>query len=239
MKKALTQINWFRILFFYAAILGATYLSRLLPNVLQIFLGYFTDTFFPWNYNHGIAVLLVTFVFYRFSKQKSHFSLLGNKKLKSLVFPLLLFAGYTIYGISNHQGMDKHLWALMFCGFTLVYDLMEEYAWRGYLIDELGKLAWAIKALISGVVWAVWHLLIFTDFDQFGGFGIFLLLCIVFSFLLTFSVVRTQSILVAATLHALLIKTNIVTLVLLIVFLVMLLTWNYSFEKLEKRRRVD
>lgn len=236
MKKALTQVNWYRILFFYGAILLATFLSRLLPNVLQIFLGFFTDKFFPWNFNHGIAVLLVTFLFYRFSKQKSEFSLLGNRKLKSLVFPLLLFAGYTIYGISNDQGIDKHLWALVFCGFTLMYDLMEEYAWRGYLIEALGKLAWVIKALISGVVWAIWHLLIFKDFNQFGGFAIFMLFCIVFSFLLTFSVIRTKSILVAATLHALLIRTHIVTLILFLVFLLLLLTWNTTKAQWQKSR---
>ena len=103
---------------------------------------------------------------------------------------------------------------------------MEEYTWRGYLIENLGKLNLIIKGLISGIFWAVWHVFIFNDFEQYGGFYLFLIFCIVFSILLTFSVLKTKSLIVPATIHTLLIKTNIVTLICLIVFLIILTTWN-------------
>lgn len=235
MIKALKQVEWWKILLFYSIILLATFLARLLPNVLQLILSYFSDKYYPWNFNHGFAVLLVTFFFYKYSKRKTEFSLLGNQKYKSIIFPIILCAGYAYYGIPNDQGVNPHIWALLFCVFTLMYDLMEEYAWRGYLIENLGPLVWSAKAVISGVFWAVWHLLIFQNFDQFGGFWIFLLLCIVFSFLLTFSVIRTKSILVAATLHALMIRSNFVTLACLIIYLLRLFTWNKGLKILRNR----
>ncbi|WP_394358580.1 CPBP family glutamic-type intramembrane protease [Flavobacterium agricola] len=48
-----------------------------------------------------------------------------------------------------------HFWAFLCCFFTLIYDLMEEYAWRGYLIKNLEKLSLVIKSIISGTFWAV------------------------------------------------------------------------------------
>ena len=70
---------------------------------------------------------------------------------------------------------------------------------------------WLVKSIITGIFWAIWHLLIFNNFSQFCGFAGFMLLCIVFSFVLTFLTIRTNSIIAPATLHALLGKTNLVT----------------------------
>lgn len=229
--KELKKVYWARTILFYALILIGTYFSRKLPNLLNIVLRQISDIHFPWNYNHGIIILLISFLFYRFSKIKQEITLLGNNKARSILFPIILSIGYSIYGISNDQGVDKHLWALLFCVFTFVYDLMEEYTWRGYLIESLGKIHFIFKSLISGVFWAIWHLFIFKDFEQYGGFGIFLIFCIVFSFILTFSALRTKSIIVPATIHALLIRTNMVTLICFIIFMLFLLTWDWKIKR--------
>ncbi|WP_257468054.1 CPBP family glutamic-type intramembrane protease [Empedobacter falsenii] len=97
--------------------------------------------------------------------------------------------------------------------------------------DALGNIFWIIKSIITGIFWAVWHLFIFKDFDQFGGFGIFMLLCIVFSFVLTFSTIRTKSIIVPATIHALMAKTNLATLIIFVIILALLFVWNKIFER--------
>lgn len=124
----LKNINWLKIISFYLVILITTYLARKLPNLLRSFLGIFTEIHFPWNFNHGFAILIVTALFYKFySPKKSELSILGNNKLKSLIFPIVLIVGYTLYGFKNDQGINEHLWAFIFCLFTLVYDLMEEY----------------------------------------------------------------------------------------------------------------
>ncbi|CDT01572.1 conserved hypothetical protein [Sphingobacterium sp. PM2-P1-29] len=57
------KVNWFLILSFYGLILILTYFSRKLPNVLQSVIHAFTNLEVNWNYNHGIAILLVSFLF--------------------------------------------------------------------------------------------------------------------------------------------------------------------------------
>ncbi|MDY3547571.1 CPBP family intramembrane metalloprotease [Riemerella anatipestifer] len=226
----LKKVNWLKVLLFYGILLLSTFLARKLPNILQIILGKFTEINIPWNYNHGIAVLVVSFIFYKFSDIKSRYSLFGTNKLKSVLFPIVLLTGYTIHGIENEEGINPHFWAFVFCLFTLIYDIMEEYTWRGYLIENLGKTNLVIKSLISGVFWGIWHLLIFRDFEQYGGFGIFLVFCILFSLLLTFSILRTKSIIVPSTIHALLIRTNIVTLICFLIYVVLLFTWTKKLK---------
>lgn len=218
--------KWLYLLVFYCIILGATYISRQLPNFLQFVLELFTDVYFPWNFNHGIAVLIITSLFYHFHLKKRTFSFFGTSKLLSIVFPIILMTTYGIIGFKNDQGINEHLWAIVFCLFSLIYNLMEEYAWRAYFNDHLTGINIWIKSIISGIFWAVWHLLIFKDFDQYGGFHIFLLFCIIFSILLNLSILKTRSILVAASVHAVLIKTNIATAAIGILFLLLIIFWN-------------
>lgn len=220
------KVNWLRIFSFYGLILIATYFSKKLPNIIQKVIYSLTDLQVNWNYNHGIAILIISLLFYRFSTVKSEYSILGDNKLKSLLFPLILFVAYSIYGISNQHGVNEHLWAFIFCLFTLLYDIMEEYTWRGYLIESLGKIQLLIKGIITGIFWAIWHLLIFNNFDQYGGFGVFLAFSIIFSLILTFSVSKTKAFLIPATIHALLIRTNMVTLICFVIFAIILFTWN-------------
>ena len=214
------------VILFYVVILLTTYLSRQLPNGLQFLLFKITGLNLPFNYNHGIAVLLTSFLFYKFSTIKQRISLLGNKDYLSLIFPAILFIGYSILGFENNYGVNKHLWAFVFCVATLIYDLMEEYAWRGYLIESLSSVRFWIKAVLSGVLWACWHFLIFENFNQFGGFTYFLIFSIIFSIILTYSTIKTKSIIVPATLHATLSRTNYVTLALFGIYFLVLILWD-------------
>lgn len=158
------ETNWLKILFFYGVILIGTYLARKLPNILNLFLEQITDIPFSFNYNHGFVTLIVAVLFYRFGDVKQRITLLGNNKIKSLLFPIILFVCYSAFGINNSHGVDKHFWAFIFCLFAFIYNLMEEYAWRGYLIDSLVKLNYALKSIISGIFL---EYLAFIDFQQF------------------------------------------------------------------------
>lgn len=231
LTKQVKEINWLRIVLFYGIVLGGTFLARKLPNVLNLLLEKITDIPFSFNFNHGLVTLIVALLFYQFSGVKQSITLLGDKGIKSLLFPAVLFVCYGIYGMGNDYEVNRHLWALLFCAFALVYNIMEEYAWRGYLIDSLGNLNVVFKSILSGVFWSVWHLLVFNNFDQYGGFWIFFAFCIVFSFLLTLAVFRTKSILVAATIHAFIIQINLAALMCVILFVLLLLTWNKQWVR--------
>jgi membrane protease YdiL (CAAX protease family) len=225
------EINWLRIFTFYIFILIGTFLVQKIPNLLHLATDKYLEFNLPWNINHGIIIFIISILFYKFSTIKTEISFLGKEKFKNLLFPVMLFTGYSMYGFRNNYEINEHLWAFLFCSVTIVYDIMEEYTWRGYLNDSLGKIQWIIKSIITGIVWTFWHLLIFGNFDQFGGFAIFMLLCIVFSFVLTFSVIKTNSIIVPATIHALFAKTNIVTLILFVIFIIILILWNKKRKK--------
>lgn len=228
--ESIKRTNWLRIALFYGLVLLGTFAMRKLPNIFQLATKGLFSFPLPWNMNHGFIILIISAFFYALSKVVSTVTLFGPDKIKSLLFPLLLFTGYGIYGFKNSYGVDKHLWALLFCLFTLLYDIMEEFTWRGYLNDSLDELKWPIRSVITGIFWAIWHLLIFDNFSQFGGFSGFVLLCIVFSFVLTFSTIRTNSIIAPATLHALMGKTNLVTLILFILFILLLLFWKKKIK---------
>lgn len=226
LKESIKSIRWKNVLLFYGIVLVGTYGVRKLPNLLQLALAQITDIHFSFNYNHGIFIALIAWLFYKKSNVQQSITLLGNQPLKALLFPVVLLSAYSITGINNDNGIDKHSWAFLFCGLALLYNLMEEYAWRGYLVDAIGKLPYVLKSLISGITWAIWHLVVFKDFEQYGGFGMFLLFCIVFSYILTFAVQRTKSILVAASLHTFIIQMNVSALICLGIFLALLFTWK-------------
>lgn len=226
LKEATKSVRWKNIFLFYGIVLLGTYGVRKLPNLLQLVLAQITDIPFSFNYNHGIFIAIIAWLFYKKTKVKQEITLLGDHTLKALLFPVILLSAYTITGINNNNGIDRHSWALLFCSMALVYNIMEEYAWRGYLVEALGKLPYVIRSLVSGIFWAIWHLVVFKDFEQYGGFIMFLLFCIVFSFILTFAVQRTKSILVAAAIHAFIIQLNVTALICLAIFLVLLFTWN-------------
>lgn len=170
---------------------------------------------------------MTTIFGYKFFRNNRETTIFGNNSIKSIIFPLLLLIGYSIAGISNNYGINNHVWGLFFISMTLVYDIMEESFWRGYLNDLIKTKHIFIKYIITGFLWAFWHLLIFDNFNQWGGFHIFLLLSILVSFIIGFAVSRTNSILIAASIHALLILQNInVTIICLVTWSVVLITWN-------------
>ncbi|GAA4449025.1 CPBP family intramembrane glutamic endopeptidase [Rurimicrobium arvi] len=235
--KSAPAINLLKILLFYATVLTATYFARKLPNLLELLLGQVTDVQFPFNYNHGLVTAAVALLFYRYGGIRQQITLLGDRPVRSLLFPLVLLGCYTVYGISNHHGMNRHVWAFLFCSLALVYNIMEEYAWRGYLIDSLGRTNYVVKSIVSGVLWSFWHLLVFRSFDQYGGFWIFFALCIVFSFILSFAAERTKSVLVAASIHAFIVQINIVALVCIALFALLLLGWNKQLFRVSGKRK--
>lgn len=224
--ERLPTTPWPRILWFYVLVLCATWVSRKLPNLIQILTAPFTDVPLTFDFNHGFATLIVAVAFYALDGGRKTITLFGDNWRKSLLFPIVLLVCYSSFGIGNRHGIDPHLWAIVFCSFSFAYNILEEYAWRGYLIDRLDTHRFWFKSLVSGVLWGAWHLLVLGDFEQYGGFAVFLVFCVLFSFLLTFATLKTRSIVVAAAMHAFVLRTNMAAAVCLGVFLVLLLTWD-------------
>ena len=230
MKKIIlnsTKTDWKTIIIVYGIVILLTFLFLKLPNGLRELGLLIFDFRLPFNWNHGIALLITMVIRYKYFKTKRETTFLGNNPIKSIIFPIIVLVAYSIVGILNKYGINEHLWGLFFVSMTLVYNIMEESFWRVYLNDLIKPQYHAIKYNITGILWSLWHLLIFEDFNQWGGFHIFLLLSIIVSFIIGFATTRTNSILVAASIHALLISRNLyVTIICFVIWGIMIWTWK-------------
>jgi len=89
--------------------------------------------------------------------------LLGNLPWIPLSMSALALVLLSVVGVDNSYGMNPHWYGLVAAGGTLLYCIMEEYGWRGYLQTELSPLANGLKYVVVGFCWYLWHLTFLTD----------------------------------------------------------------------------
>lgn len=226
------DVKWKATGLFYLLACGLTYVLIQFPNIIKGLWGSLFNFTPNFSWNHGIALFIVSTVAYRIFKVDRKTTFLGNNPYYSLIFAIVFLIAYSMIGFSNDFGINRHLWAFIFCLSTLVYDIFEESAWRGFLNDSLKPTPVWLKGIITGILWSVWHILIFKNFDQFGGFHIFLALSVFVSILMAYATERTNSILVASSIHALLILRDInSTVVCAVIWIGMLVFWNTQLRK--------
>jgi membrane protease YdiL (CAAX protease family) len=92
---------------------------------------------------------------------------------------------------------------------SLARALGEEIGWRGFLVPELSKnVSFTATALISGVVWSVWHfpILIFADYNAgtatWYALTCFTVMVIAISFIFAWMRLKSGSLWTGAMLHA-------------------------------------
>ncbi len=85
----------------------------------------------------------------------------------------------------------------------------EEIGWRGFLVPELSKhFNYTKTSIISGLIWAVWHLpiLLFADYNSgtpaWYGLSCFVVMVIGISFVLTWFRLKSNSLWTGVILHA-------------------------------------
>ncbi|MCB0488407.1 MAG: CPBP family intramembrane metalloprotease [Cyclobacteriaceae bacterium] len=106
------------------------------------------------------AVIAVTLLKKTRSTQISIFGTSKSKGILMAAIPVVLLVAI---GVNNEFEMNAHLYGLIAIIGTLIYCLMEEFGWRGYLQEELRFLTPWPKYLIIGLVWYLWHLTFLTE----------------------------------------------------------------------------
>jgi len=104
----------------------------------------------------GIGPLVGGLVVVKLFKRPNHLKILSLGIWKSLAIigiPMLLFS---LVGIIETG--TPYVNAPKFVGILILYALLEEYGWRGYLQSELSGLKKIYKYLIITILWFVWHL---------------------------------------------------------------------------------
>jgi membrane protease YdiL (CAAX protease family) len=113
------------------------------------------------------------------------------------------------------QGFDPVLYTILkAAGTVLIASVLcfvalfgEEYGWRGYLQDELFKLGRVRGVLLLGVIWGAWHwpaILMGWNYPGYPlpGLVLMVLWCTAFGIVLSYAVLKSGSVLLAAFLHA-------------------------------------
>jgi len=146
-----TKINYFAILTFYTIAIILRYLTNktdLLEGVSSSFLKAILQ---------GIGPAVGAIVAFTVFKIKPALTLKGNYK-KALV-PFLLYWGLPIALILGVEYFSKGTFSSFGVVITiLVYGLLEEIGWRGFLQQELKSLPVFLNVLIVGFLWFIWHL---------------------------------------------------------------------------------
>lgn len=95
-------------------------------------------------------------------KRKTEMTLFGTSKFKSIIMVTIPIIILTLIGVKNDFELESHLYGFIAIIATVLYCIMEEYGWRGYLQEELKTLKPWKKYLIIGFIWYVWHLTFLT-----------------------------------------------------------------------------
>ncbi len=199
-----SQISWRRIAVFMLLatalanifrfdLLGHKAALTVLPDWLAILLSVIAE---------GAGILLAALIARQALRRRGPLSmqLFGNLPwipLSMTAIALVLLAGF---GVNNSYGMNPHLYGLIAACGTLLYCIMEEYGWRGYLQTELAPLTDGLKYVVIGCCWYLWHLTFLTG-ASLGDNLFFLGMMILGSWGIGQVAAATKSILACACFH--------------------------------------
>lgn len=172
-------------------------------------------------------------------------TIFGTSKSKSLIMAIIPIIILTVIGVKNEFEMDSHIYGFIAIIGTLLYCIMEEYGWRGYLQEELKTLKPWQKYLSIGFLWYLWHLTFLKE-ASIGDNLFFLAMMIFGSWGIGQVAESTKSILACACFHLIiqimmfnaLIKNGIDGTEKLIILGVSVVLWFVIIKKWEKENTI-
>jgi membrane protease YdiL (CAAX protease family) len=137
------------------------------------------------------------FVLFRY---RTRITLFGNGKPYALAMvstPAVVMASI---GLPNRFGVNAHLFGGSLGVMVVIYAILEELGWRGYLQDELSDFSKLPKYMLIGLIWYAWHFSWVEDHairDQVFNIGFMIAASVGIGFVAD----RTASVLAAAAFH--------------------------------------
>lgn len=188
------------VIFYFIAIIFSYYFRVLSPewyNQFHLPLG--LSIIKEWVGALGILLggLLVTCVF----KPERRTSFFGTSTLKSILMAIIPVLLFTIIGAKNNENLNLHLYGFFVGIWIIIYCLLEESGWRGYLQDEFRNINPVLQYLIIGFLWYAWHLTFLDGHIHIVNELIIFLILFFASVGIGLAVKHTRSIMVAACLH--------------------------------------
>ena len=150
----------------------------------------------------GIGVLIGALIAIKLMKQvkTSSMSLFGTSITKSIILFVLPIVVLTFIGVNNKLQLNSNIYGFIAGLGTIIYCILEEYGWRGYLQDELSELKSWKRYLIIGFLWYLWHLSFLSNTNVIDNL-IFLAMLILGSWGIGQIAIATKSIIACAAFH--------------------------------------
>lgn len=206
MEQSKHKISWIRVLLFFVIATLSSYFFRLdffhiKPDLKTAFSvrNAFTAIFLE---GFGIFLAAVLCIYLLKRKRNSQMSLFGTSRLKSGLISIIPLTIVTLVGIKNSSDINTHWFGFIAITTTLLYCIMEEYGWRGYLQEELKSMRPWYQYVIIGTLWYLWHLHFLEDTTVLSNL-IFLIAMIAASWGIGQVATATKSILACASYHLL------------------------------------
>ena len=162
-----TKVNYFAILTFYSIAISLRYLT----NKTELINGISSE--FIKVLLQGIGPAIGALVAFTVFKIKPILSIKGN--YKKVIVPFLLFWMFPIVLILSVEYFIKGSISYQAVFAILMYGLLEEIGWRGFLQQELKALPQFLNILIVATLWFIWHLNFDITSSNLLFFGILLL----------------------------------------------------------------
>lgn len=193
--------KWIRISIFYAiAILFSLYFRVYPPQWYeQLNLPCGLDIYKSWL--GGLGPFLGALVVSRLFRTPRRTTPFGTSKKNSLIMALIPILLFTLFGADSNENLNPQYYGFNIGFLLVVYCLLEETGWRGYLQDELRGMNFLIAYSIIGVMWYTWHLTFLRGPVHLVNDLIILAILILASWGIGLAVRYTRSLLVAACLH--------------------------------------
>ncbi|MBD3341646.1 MAG: CPBP family intramembrane metalloprotease [Candidatus Lokiarchaeota archaeon] len=192
--------KWFRILVFYLIALISSIVLRIdSPEWFnQFHLPYGLSIYKEWLGGLGpfFGALFVTRIF----NVERTISFFGTSKAKSILMAIIPVVLFTIVGASTSE-VNNHFYGFHLGVMLVIYGLLEETGWRGYLQDELRGIHPVIKYVLIGFLWYAWHLTFIGNILHLKSELSILFILILASWGIGQAAEYTQSIIVSGCLH--------------------------------------
>lgn len=161
------KINYWAIIVFYAIAVLCRYLTNIAGITDGIGNEYLKSILTGVGPTLGAVAVFVIF------KIKPVMSLGGN--YKKLIFPLTIYWLFPILLISGVAYIVNGTipWVAVLC--ILIYGLLEEIGWRGFLYQQLKNFPLLINVLILSTLWFLWHLNVEISYSYLVFYGILIL----------------------------------------------------------------
>ena len=116
----------------------------------------------------GVFIGALVAIYLLKKERKVEISLFGTSKSKSILMAVIPIIILPLIGVKNEYGVNEHYYGLIITLGTLLYCIMEELGWRGYLQEELKSLKPIKRYVLIGVIWYFWHLTFLTGATLWG-----------------------------------------------------------------------